>query len=94
MPPATSAPGTSCAWARTRSDVRVADGTIEVDRGSATDPDATIETDTATFSALIWNDRDLAGALRDGDIAIEGDRRAAARFLEIFPQPQPAAPPA
>jgi DNA-binding HxlR family transcriptional regulator len=73
----------------TTFNVRVADGAIEVDRGPAADPDATIATDTATFSALIWNDRDLAGALRDGAISIDGDRRAAARFLEIFPQPQP-----
>ncbi len=72
-------------------DVRVADRGIEVDRGAADDPDAVIETDTATFSALIWDGRDLADAVRTGEIAIEGDHDAVARFLELFPQPAPAA---
>ena len=72
-------------------DVRVADRTIVVDRGAADDPDAIIETDTATFSALIWDGRDLADALRTGEIAIEGDRDAVTRFLGLFPQPAPAA---
>jgi DNA-binding HxlR family transcriptional regulator len=69
--------------------VRVADRRIEVDRGASEEPDAIIETDAATFSALIWDGRELADALRDGDIAIDGDRRAVARFLELFPQPEP-----
>ena len=72
-------------------DVRVADRRIVVDRGAADDPDAIIETDTATFSALIWDGRDLADALRAGEIAIEGDRDAVTRFLGLFPQPAPAA---
>src|SRR3954447_363134 len=36
--------------------VRVAERTIEVDRGQADDPDAIIETDPATLGALIWGD--------------------------------------
>ena len=73
--------------------VAIADRAIEVDRGPAVDPDATIEADIATFSALIWADRELGDALREGDIVIDGDRRAAERLLELFPQPQPAAAP-
>jgi DNA-binding HxlR family transcriptional regulator len=72
-------------------DVRVADRGIVVDRGAADEPDAIIETDTATFSALIWDGRDLPDALRTGDIAIEGDHDAVRRFLELFPQPAPVA---
>jgi DNA-binding HxlR family transcriptional regulator len=75
-------------------DVRIAGRAIEVDRGSAADPDAVIETDVPTFTALIWDGRDLAGALRDGDIRIDGDRRAVTRFIRLFPQPQAAASPA
>jgi DNA-binding HxlR family transcriptional regulator len=71
--------------------VRVADRRIEVDRGPASDPDAIIETNSATFSALIWNDRDLADAQRTGDITLAGDLSAAMRFLTLFPQPEPAA---
>jgi DNA-binding HxlR family transcriptional regulator len=71
--------------------VRVADREIEVGRSADDDPDAIIETDTATFSALIWDGRDLADALSAGDVTIAGDRHAVARFLRLFPQPQPAA---
>ena len=70
-------------------DVRVADRAIELDRGAADDPDAIIETDAATLSALIWERRDLTDALRAGDITIEGDQRAVTRLLELFPRPRP-----
>jgi DNA-binding HxlR family transcriptional regulator len=72
-------------------DVRVADRAIEVLRGAAEDPDATIETETATFSSLIWDGRELADALNAGDITVDGDQAAAARLLELFPQPTPVA---
>jgi DNA-binding HxlR family transcriptional regulator len=68
---------------------RIAGGEIEVDRSAAGEPDAIIETDHATLSALIWKGRDLAEALRAGDVTIDGDRRAVTRFLRLFPQPQP-----
>ena len=72
--------------------VRVADRAIEIDRGAAENPDAIIETDAATLSALIWERRELADALRAGDVTVEGDQRAVTRFLELFPRPEPAAP--
>jgi DNA-binding HxlR family transcriptional regulator len=72
-------------------DVRVADRTIEVGRGSPDDPDAIIDTDAVTFSAVVWKGRGLADAQRAGDITIEGDRRAVTRLLGLFPQPEPAA---
>jgi DNA-binding HxlR family transcriptional regulator len=67
--------------------VRVAGGAIDVDRGPAAEPDAVIETDSATLSALIWERRELPDALAAGDIAIEGDQDAVTRFLELFPTP-------
>jgi DNA-binding HxlR family transcriptional regulator len=72
--------------------VHIADRRIEVDRGAADDPDAIIETDPPTLAALIRNRRELADALRDGDITILGDHRAVARLITLFPQPEPAAP--
>jgi hypothetical protein len=45
-----------------------------------------------TLRGLLWDDRELAAALRAGDIAIEGDRRAVTRLLTLFPRPAPAAP--
>jgi DNA-binding HxlR family transcriptional regulator len=70
--------------------VRVAGGEIELERGPADDPDAIVETDAGTLSAVIWDGRDLADASRAGDIAIAGDRRAVTRFLTLFPRPAAA----
>jgi DNA-binding HxlR family transcriptional regulator len=70
--------------------VQVADGAIDVDRGSADHPDAIIQTDPDALSAVVWERRDLADALGAGEIAIEGDQRAVSRFLELFPRPRPA----
>jgi DNA-binding HxlR family transcriptional regulator len=69
---------------------RVADGRFEVVRGSAEAPDATIETDTGTLSALLWHGRRLAEALRADAIVIEGSRPAVERFLRLFPLPAAA----
>jgi DNA-binding HxlR family transcriptional regulator len=70
-----------------RFQARVSEGRLEVVRGSADAPDATIETDTATLSALLWHGRRLPEALRSGDLRIEGSRRAAERFVRLFPLP-------
>ena len=63
---------------------RVAEGRIEFARGRAEQPDATIETDPETLSAVLWHGRPLAEAERAGDVRIEGSRRAATRFLGLF----------
>ena len=67
----------------------VADSRIEVARGAAPAPDATIETDPGTLAAVLWHGRELDEARRAGDIVIEGDRRAVNRFLALFPLPTP-----
>ncbi len=70
----------------------VADGRFEIARGSADRPDATIETEPGTLAALVFGGRQLAEALRLRDIKIEGDESVVARFLTLFPLPEPAAP--
>ena len=70
----------------------VADGRFEIVRGSAERPDAIIETDAGTLAALVYEGRELAEAVRSGDVKIEGDESAVARFLTLFPLPEPAAP--
>ncbi len=70
----------------------VADGRFEVERGGAEEPDAIIETDPGTLAALVYEGRDLVEALRTGDLEIEGDESMVARFLSLFPLPEPAAP--
>ncbi len=65
----------------------VAGGRLEVVRGEATAPDATVVTDHATLLALIRGRRALADTLRAGDLVVEGDERAVARFVDLFPLP-------
>ena len=70
----------------------VADGRFEIARGSADQPDATIETDPGTLAALVFNGGQLAEALRSGDIEIKGNRQEVERCLSLFPLPEPAPP--
>jgi DNA-binding HxlR family transcriptional regulator len=70
----------------------IADGRIEIDRGPAENPVATVETGAVTFSSLVWNGRDLDDAIRAGELRIEGDRSAVDCLLGLFPKPQPVAP--
>jgi DNA-binding HxlR family transcriptional regulator len=74
-----------------RFHARVADGRLDVARGGADWPDATIASDPGTLSALLWHGRGLAEALRSGDLEIEGSRPAVERFLRLFPLPEPPA---
>ena len=67
------------------------EGRFEIERGVADRPDATIETDAGTLAALVYEGHELAGALRSGDVRIEGDTEVAACFLSLFPLPEPAA---
>jgi DNA-binding HxlR family transcriptional regulator len=67
--------------------VRVDDDRLEVGRGSAPAPDATIQTDPGTLATVLWHGRGVPDAQRSGDLAIEGDRKAVTRFLGLFPLP-------
>jgi alkyl sulfatase BDS1-like metallo-beta-lactamase superfamily hydrolase len=72
--------------------VEVADGRLDLARGEADQPDATIQTDSATLRRLVFGDRTLDEAPHAGDLTLEGDRQAAARFLGLFPRPAPVQP--
>jgi DNA-binding HxlR family transcriptional regulator len=69
---------------------RVAEGRLELARESADHPDAMIETDPGTLSAVLWHGRPLRDARRAGAIKLGGSRSAVARFLKLFPPPQQA----
>jgi DNA-binding HxlR family transcriptional regulator/putative sterol carrier protein len=73
-----------------RFSVEVADGGLELARGSAEAPDATIESDPDTLSAVLWQGRRLAEALRSGEVTIEGSKAAVTRLLRLFPLSGPA----
>ena len=73
-----------------RFGIEVGDDGIEVARGSAARPDATIDSDPDTLAAVLWGGRPLADAQRSVTMTIEGDKAAARRFLRLFPMPEPA----
>jgi hypothetical protein len=64
----------------------VTGGRLDIVRGAARDPQATIEADPATLAAVLWHGRPLT----DGSVKLHGDRRSIRRFLGLFPAPQPA----
>ena len=68
-------------------EARVHDGRFEVRRGAARNPDATISSDPGTLEDVLWRGRSLPEALGSKAITLDGDRRAAERFLALFPLP-------
>ena len=64
-----------------RFHARVAGGRLEVARGTADRPDATIEGEPGPLAAALWHGAPLTAT-------VEGDRDLAARFLALFPAPQ------
>jgi DNA-binding HxlR family transcriptional regulator len=62
---------------------------LQLSRGEAPDADATITSDPMTLAAVLWEGYPPAAAERAGALALEGDRRAAERFLALFPLPEP-----
>lgn len=65
---------------------QVAGRSLNLARGTAKQPDARVESDPATLAAVLWHGRRVA----EGNVRIEGDRKAAERFLALFPAPHPA----
>jgi DNA-binding HxlR family transcriptional regulator len=65
-----------------RYTARVTDGRMAVARGSADQPDAVIETDPATFRAVLSGDRSLAETTGSGTLRLTGDAGAVQRLLD------------
>ena len=70
-----------------RFHARIARGRLEITRGTASNADAVIETDTETLVKLVYGGEKLTAASRAGHIHIEGDKSAVRRFLGLFPKP-------
>jgi DNA-binding HxlR family transcriptional regulator len=66
-----------------RFEARPSDAGLDVSRGAAADPAATITADPGTLEQVLWHDRPLTA----DEVTITGDRQAAARFLTMFPLP-------
>jgi DNA-binding HxlR family transcriptional regulator len=65
--------------------VRVHGGDIEIARGKAEDPDAVLTASPGTLAALLWQGLHVRQAERSGSTEVQGNRRALARFLRLFP---------
>jgi DNA-binding HxlR family transcriptional regulator len=71
--------------------VQVSDDELEVARGGADQPVATIDTDPGTLAAVLWDGRSLADALRSEALRLKGDKAAVERLVRLFPAPEPSA---
>ena len=69
--------------------VEVSGGELDLARGAAEDPDGGISTDPGTLAALLTGQLELDAAISSGAAAIQGPKRAVARFLRLFPMPEP-----
>jgi DNA-binding HxlR family transcriptional regulator len=69
---------------------QVGGGTLELRRGVASEPDASLDADVPTLREVLWRGRPLADAEAAGDLRIEGSRRVVRRFVAGFPPPVPA----
>lgn len=70
--------------------VEVADGELELSRGTAPDTEASIAVpDAPTLAAVFTGQLPLDDALGSGAIQIEGGKQTAKRFLRLFPMPEP-----
>jgi DNA-binding HxlR family transcriptional regulator len=68
----------------------IADGRLELTRGRAGAPDAVLDTDARTLREVVFTGRSITDAVRDGALKVDGDERAAARFVAVFPRPAAA----
>jgi DNA-binding HxlR family transcriptional regulator len=70
--------------------IEIANGELELARGAAENPAATIAVaDAPTFGAVIATQLPLDEALATGAAQIAGSKQAAKRFLRLFPMPEP-----
>jgi DNA-binding HxlR family transcriptional regulator len=76
-----------------RFHAKVGGGRFEIEAGEVKDPDATIHAaDHMSLVDVVFNGRSLGDALEAGEIAIEGDKKAAERYVNLFPLPDEASP--
>jgi DNA-binding HxlR family transcriptional regulator len=64
--------------------VSVDDGTINIVRGAAEHPHASIHVDPTTLEHIIFGSLPIDVAEQSGALRIEGDQHVATRFLELF----------
>ncbi len=69
--------------------LRIAGGSLELERGEPSEADAVIETDPMTFIGVLYHGAELAAAEKAGALQIEGDRDAILALPPLFELPEP-----
>ncbi len=69
--------------------LRVSGGILDVRRGEAVDPDATVRCSPETFGALVHLGLPIDDALADGSLTLTGDQAALAHFADCLEMPAP-----
>lgn len=70
--------------------VTVGKGSIAIEPGAASDPDARIASDVDTLARLAYDGAKLGDSIESGAVVVDGDRSAAKRFFKLFTLPEPA----
>ena len=63
---------------------------LSIDRGQVRHADVRAEADTMTFAELVYERGDVAAAVREGRLVLDGDKALFKRFVRLFPLPEPA----
>ncbi len=75
-----------------RFHIEVSTGELDLGRGAAAEPAATIAfADASTLAAVLAGQLPLDEAVASGVAQVEGSKQAAKRFLRLFPMPEPCA---
>lgn len=72
-----------------RYSAQVTEGRIDVSRGEEREPDATIDTDHATFTSLLTKALNIDEAARKGRVKLTGDKKAVSRLFDAIHLPEP-----
>lgn len=67
--------------------VRAAGGRLDIHRGEAAHPDATVTTDVPTFTAVLTRRRTLDDAIATGALTVTGDAGTLRALLAALPRP-------
>jgi hypothetical protein len=69
---------------------QVTDGEFHLSGGEPDHPTATLDTTRQTLAGLLYGAHSLDDARHSGEATITGPAEVVARFLELFPLPEPA----
>ena len=70
--------------------IRVANGELAIARGEIDNPDAVIDTDTATLLSIVRAEQSVDDALASGRLRLTGNQPAVESFARLFPLPTDA----